>query len=77
MNETVRQECESLGISYVDLASGLKNENGLLPEKYCADGLVHLNDDGYEIFARELLDYAQAEYENGNWTPAQAETGEE
>ncbi len=76
VNETVRQECESLGISYVDLASGLKNENGLLPEKYCADGLVHLNDDGYEIFARELLDYAQAEYENGNWTPAQAEAGE-
>lgn len=77
VNETVRQECESLGIRYVDLATGLKDENGLLPTKYCADGLVHLNDAGYEVFAAELLDFAQAEYENGNWTPEQTEAGNE
>ena len=77
VNETVRQECEALGIRYVDLATGLKGENGLLPPAYCSDGLVHLNDEGYEIFARELLDFAQAEYEAGNWVPAAAEAGEE
>ena len=77
VNETVRQECEALGIRYVDLATGLKGENGLLPSAYCGDGLVHLNDEGYEIFARELLDFAQAEYEAGNWVPAAAEAGEE
>ncbi len=69
VNETVRQECEVLGIRYVDLATGLKGENGLLPAACCGDGLVHLNDNGYEIFARELLDFAQAEYEAGNWIP--------
>ena len=77
VNETVRQECEALGIRYVDLATGLKDENGLLSLAYCGDGLVHLNDEGYEIFARELLDFAQAEYEAGNWVPAAAEAGEE
>ena len=73
VNETVRLECEALGIRYVDLAAGLKGEDGLLPAAYCGDGLVHLNDDGYEIFARELLDFAQAEYEAGNWIPEAAE----
>ncbi len=77
VNETVRQECETLGIHYVDLASGLKDEEGLLPDKYCIDEKMHLNDDGYEIFARELLDFAQAEYENGNWDPFRNNTGEE
>ena len=55
----------------MDLAYGLKDENGLLPARYCADGLCHLNDAGYEIFAQELLDFAQAEYEARNWIPAQ------
>lgn len=77
VNETVRQECETLGIHYVDLASGLKDGEGLLPDKYCIDEKIHLNDDGYEIFARELLDFAQAEYENGNWDPFRRNTGEE
>lgn len=77
VNETIRQECETLGIRYADLASGLKGEDGMLPVRYCGDKMVHLNNDGYEIFARELLDYAQAEYENGNWTPAAAEAGDE
>ena len=77
VNETIRQECETLGIRYADLASGLKGEDGMLPLQYCGDKMVHLNDEGYAVFARELLDYAQAEYENGNWTPAAAETGDE
>ena len=77
VNETVRQECETLGIRYVDLAAGLKGEDGMLLPQYSENESIHLNSDGYEIFARELLDYAQAEYENGNWTPAAAEAGDE
>ena len=69
VNETVKQECEALGIRFVDLAAGLKDEEGLLPGKYCQDGQCHLNDVGYGIFSQELLDYAQAEYEAGRWTP--------
>ena len=71
INDAIAAESEELGITLVDLAYGLKDENGLLPAKYCADGLCHLNDAGYEIFAQELLDFAQAEYEAGNWIPAQ------
>lgn len=70
VNETVQQECEALGIRYVDLATGLKDDEGYLPVRYCADGLCHLNDAGYEIFAQELLDFVQAEYEAGRWVPA-------
>ena len=71
INDAIRAESGELEITLVDLASGLRDENGLLPFKYCEDGLCHLNDAGYEIFARELLDFAQSEYEAGNWIPAQ------
>lgn len=77
VNETVRQECETLGIRYMDLATGLKGADGMLLPQYSENESVHLNSDGYEIFARELLDFAQAEYEAGNWTPAAAETRDE
>ena len=76
VNETIRKECETLGIRYVDLASGMKGEDGMLLPQYCGNEGIHLNSEGYEVFARELLDYAQAEYENGNWIPA-AGTGDE
>lgn len=71
INDAIDAESGELEITLVDLASGLMDENGLLPLKYCEDGLCHLNDAGYEIFARELLDFAQSEYEAGNWIPAQ------
>lgn len=80
INEAIAAESGELGITLVDLASGLKDEDGALPSEYCADGLCHLNDAGYEIFARELLDFAQAEYEAGRWIPgadADDTTGEE
>lgn len=77
VNETVRQECETLGIRYVDLATGLKDADGLLPGKYCADGLCHLNDAGYDIFTRELLDFVQAEYMAGRWIPGENPEAEE
>ena len=40
-----------------------------MAEEYCEKGSLHLNDAGYAVFARELLDFAQAEYEAGRWTP--------
>ena len=60
----------------MDLASGMKGEDGMLLPQYCGNEGIHLNSEGYEVFARELLDYAQAEYENGNWIPV-AGTGDE
>ena len=77
INEAIQAESGELGITLVDLAYGLKDENGLLPTAYCADGLCHLNDAGYEIFAQELLDFVQAEYEAGRWVPAGFGSGNE
>ena len=77
VNTTVQAECEKLGIRYLDLATGLKDEEGLMPEEYCEGGSFHLNDAGYAVFARELLDFAQAEYEAGRWTPGSGSVPEE
>jgi lysophospholipase L1-like esterase len=77
VNTTVQAECEKLGIRYLDLATGLKDKEGLMPEEYCESGWLHLNDAGYAVFARELLDFAQAEYEAGRWTPISGSVPEE
>ena len=77
VNTTVQAECEKLGIRYLDLATGLKDKEGLMPEEYCESGSLHLNDAGYAVFARELLDFAQAEYAAGRWTPESGSVPEE
>ena len=77
VNTTVQAECEKLGIRYLDLATGLKDAEGLMAEEYCEKGSLHLNDAGYAVFARELLDFAQAEYEAGRWTPISGSVPEE
>lgn len=77
INEAVLAASEELGIRFVDLASGLKGEDGFLPAGLSGDGQYHLNKDGNEILARELLDFAQAEYEAGRWTPAEQAGTEE
>ena len=76
VNEALAAKCEELGARYVEVAASLKGENGLLPADLSSDGEYHLNDKGNEIFARVLLDYAQAEYEAGNWVPEMDAAGE-
>ena len=76
VNEALAAKCEELGAYYVEVAAFLKDGRGLLPADLSSDGEDHLNDRGNTIFARVLLDYAQAEYEAGNWVPAKAEAGE-
>ena len=61
----------------MDLAAGLKDEDGFLPASLSSDGQYHLNKDGNDILARELLDFAQAEYEAGRWIPAEKNGTEE
>ena len=77
INSAIRSESEALGIRLMDLTSGLTDEKGFLPGKLCEDGKCHLNDAGYAVFGQNLLDFAQAEYEAGRWTPeGTAETAE-
>ena len=68
-NALLEARCAELGAGYIDIATPLKDEDGLLPKDRTADGEYHLNDRGNEIWAQTLLDYAQAQYEAGNWIP--------
>lgn len=69
VNERVYEKCMELGVRFIDAAAALKGEDGMLPPALSSDGTFHLNDAGNEILARVLLDFAQAEYEAGNWVP--------
>jgi len=71
-NARLAEKCRELGAIYVDIATPLKDENGLLPKSLSHDGEYHLNDEGNAIWAQTLLDFAQEQYEAGLWTPGEA-----
>ncbi len=52
------QMCENRGIPYVDAHAALLDGNGALPDDYCRDGFVHLNDAGSEVVVEELYRFA-------------------
>ena len=68
-NAWLEEKCAQIGAGYMNIAEGLKDENGVLPRALSSDGEYHLNEEGNAIWIRELLDYAQAQYEAGLWTP--------
>ena len=69
-NELLKQKCEEVGASYIDIATDLKGENGFMKKGISHDGEYHLNDKGNAIWMQTLLDFAQSEYEAGRWAPA-------
>ena len=69
-NVWLEEKCAQAGAVYIDIASGLKDEDGLMTKGISSDGEFHLNDKGNAIWAAELLDFAQSRYEAGLWTPA-------
>ena len=56
INDAVKDICTSQKITYIDVASKLKDENGELKLKYTSDGL-HLNNLGYLRITTILLPY--------------------
>lgn len=50
--------CSELEIACIDIHTPLKNEKGALPDEYCRDGFVHLNNTGSEIVVEELYRFA-------------------
>lgn len=70
-NEQLKAACEELDAIYIDIATALKDENGLLPKEITTDNEYHLNEEGNAIWAQLLLDFAQEQYEAGIWTPDQ------
>ena len=68
-NEWLKEKCGQIGVEYMDMNAGLVDENGCLRREITTDNESHLNADGFDIFVQNLLDYAQAQYEEGLWNP--------
>ena len=60
---------ETNDFTYIEIAQGLKDDEGYLPEALAMDKEYHLNNAGVEIWVSELLDFAQSQYEQGLWAP--------
>ena len=71
-NEWLEDKCRQTGADYLDANAGLTDETGCLRREITTDNESHLNADGFDIFVRNLLDYAQARYEQGLWVPDSA-----
>ena len=68
-NAWLEEKCGKIRAEYMDITAGLTDEQGWMPKEITADNDSHLNADGFDIFVRNLLDYAQAWYEQGLWVP--------
>ena len=68
-NALLEQKCQEVGAIYIDIATALKGEDGLMKVGISSDGEYHLDDEGNAIWLQTLLDFVQAQYESGNWVP--------
>lgn len=68
-NEALEQKCAEVGAIYIDIATDLKGEDGLMKSGISHDGEYHLNDKGNAIWLQTLLDFAQSEYDALRWIP--------
>ncbi len=68
-NAWLEKKCGKIRAEYMDITAGLTDEQGWMPQEITADNDSHLNADGFDIFVRNLLDYAQVRYEQGLWVP--------
>ena len=50
--------CDDRGIPCVNAHAALLDANGALPDDYCRDGFVHLNDAGSRVVVEELYRFA-------------------
>lgn len=76
-NELLKATCEETGAVYIDIATDLKGEDGLMIPGISSDGEFHLNDRGNAIWVQTLLDFAQSRYDAGLWQPAERKEREE
>lgn len=56
--EALIQMCGSQGIAYVNTHQSLQDGSGALPDSYCRDGYVHLNDAGSKVVVDTLYAFA-------------------
>lgn len=56
LNRLIKKYCEShKNMYYIDISKGMRDGGGGLQRKYSSDGYVHLNNSGYEIWTRNLV----------------------
>ena len=75
-NLRLKETCEKLGAHYVEISEPLKDADGYLDAAYTSDGDCHLSDAGVAVWIQAMCDYAQSQYDQGLWTPADMEKGE-
>ncbi|MBR6185339.1 MAG: SGNH/GDSL hydrolase family protein [Clostridia bacterium] len=68
-NAALKAMCEETNTHYIDIATPLKDGEGYLDTAYSNDGKYHLNAGGLDLWIQALLDFAQAQYDLGLWTP--------
>lgn len=56
--EALIRMCDSQGIPYVNTHQALQGENGALPNDYCRDGFLHINDAGAKVVVDALYAFA-------------------
>jgi lysophospholipase L1-like esterase len=64
-NKNLQKFAEPWGVTYVDLASILTNEQGALPESYSTDGYVHLTNTVYSYWGNYFKKYATEHINDG------------
>ena len=56
--EALIRMCDSQGIPYINTHQALQGENGALPDSFCRDGFLHINDAGAKVVVDTLYAYA-------------------
>lgn len=68
-NIAMKEACEKNGAAYLEIAQGMKDEEGYLSDSMSSDGKYHLGDRGLQIWVDCLFDFVRSEYEAGRWEP--------
>ncbi len=67
-NEALSEKCAQVGAVFIDVATDLKGEDGVMLRGISYDGEYHLNEEGNAIVVQTLLEFAQEQYDLGLWT---------
>ena len=68
-NAALEKMCREEQGPFIDIATRLNDEEGFLYTQYSSDGRCHLNAKGLKLWVDALLEYAQAQYDQGLWKP--------
>lgn len=59
LNNQMREFCSQNNYGFIDIANHIGDETNGLKEKYCSDGYLHENELAYDVWVKQLCQYAQ------------------